>query len=259
MSFRSKNALISFVFITLCLLFLNIARFSGFVLYGSIVFIMLVYYFLLYWLLNFDVSVQGFITILLLPTITLGAYMLIYYNFIRDLAVLYRIVFTFVFIVLQYYLVLTQNILNLSYFTNVGLSQAALVANNFYTILSFFFVNLSIFLIPEVNIPFKMLFTIVMFVIFYLIFILINNIEVLQYYFGIFFYSIAILIYIIMYISGFINPISSLLTSIVFSIVFRGITVIALYSFRRVISFFDYLQVVFEAALIAFLIFMSSL
>lgn len=259
MGFRTKNALISFLFIFLCLLFLNIARFSGFILYGTIVFMMLVYYFLVYWLLNFEVYPQGFITILLLPALTFGAYLLIYYNFIKDIGLVYKILFTLIFMVMQYYLILTQNILNLSNFTNVGLSQAALVSNNFFAIIGFFMVNLSIFLIPNLYSPFKILGSFIAFMVVYLIFVLVNKIENLQLAFGIFFYGVVCIVYLILHLTGFINPQSSLLTVISLSIIFRGITVIALYSFRRVISIFDFVQIGFEAVLIAFLVYMSSL
>jgi hypothetical protein len=259
MSFRTKNLLISFIFMFLCLIFLNISSFTGFVLYGTIFFMMLVSYFLVYWLFNFDVYPQGFITILLLPTLTFGSYMLIYYDFVKDLPLLYKVIFTAIFMFMQYYLVLTQNILNVSNFTNVGLSQAALVSNSFYTIWSFFLTNLAIFLIPDIFITVKLIITIPVFIIYYLIFTMVNSIDRYQFIFGGFFYLFIVLIYLVLYVVGFINPLSSLLLVISLAIVFRGITVVALYSFRRVISLFDFVQIFLESVLVGFLVYMTSL
>lgn len=259
MGFRSKNALISFIFIFLCLVFLSISRISGFVLYGTILFMMLVYYFMIYWLFNFDVYPQGFISILLLPTLTLASYLLIYFNFIKELPIIYVVFFTLTFMVMQYYLVLTQNILNLSTFTNVGLSQAALVSNSFYTILGFFLLNLSIFLIPNLHSPFKIVIGVIIFVIFYFIFVIINKIEFVQFIFGVFFYGSVSIIYLVLFLIGYINPLNSLLIVISLAVIFRGLTVIALYSFRKVISVFDFIQIIFESALVAFLVYMSSI
>lgn len=258
MGFRAKNAIITFVFIALCVAFMNAARLNGFVLYGTVVFIMLVNYFILYWLFNFDVHPQGFLTVLALPSITFGAYLLVYYNFIRDIDMVYRIVITLIFILLQYYLVLTQNILNLSHFSNIGLSQAALVVNNFYTIITYFLATKAIFLTPDITAPIKLVLTIPVFLILYIAFMIVNNIDFLQIIFGVGFYIILIAVFSFLYMSGFINPQNLLLIVISLAITFRGLTVISLYSSRKVISIPDFIVNVLESLLVGFLVYLSS-
>lgn len=259
MGFRTKNAIISFVFIGLCILFLNSARLNGFLLYGTIVFMMLINYFILYWLLNFEVHPQGFLTVLALPTITFGSYILIYYNFIRDLDYFYKITLTSAFIILQYYLILTQNILNLYHFENVGLSQAALVVNNFYTIITFFLGVLAIFLTSELTVPIKLLLSIPISLVLYLAFVFLNRLEAVQIIYGIGFYICILIIFAFLYLSGFINPLNQILIVIALAIIFHNLTVISLYSFRKVISINDLLLTVFESILVGFLVYLSSM
>lgn len=257
MSFRVKNGLVSFIYMALCILFLSIARFNGFLLYGTVVFMMLIYYFLVYWLFNFDVYFQGFVTILLLPAILFGSYLLIYYNFIKEIQIIYQILFTGVFVVLLYYLVLTQNLINRSHFTNVSLSQAAIIVNNFYSIFGFFLACLSIFLVPDMSNITKIVVSILIFAAFYGIFVLVNSIEYIQFFFGMFSYVIFAAILILLYVSGSINPSTSVLTVLSMTVFFRGVTVISLYSFRKVINWPDILQILAEALVVGFITYLS--
>lgn len=259
MSFRAKNALVTFLFITLCIVFLSITRFSGFILYGTIFFMMLVYYFLVYWMLNFEVYPQGFITILLTPVLLLGGYMTVYYYFLRDLTLYIPILSTIFFLGMMYYFILTQNILNTSYSQNIGLTQAALVINNFFSIITFFAANLAIFLIQDFSLIIKLVFTLPFFVLIYLAFVMINNIDRIQYWFGVFFYAVVIISIVLLYLVNFINPISGLIMVIILAVLYRGITVVSLYSSRRVISFLDLTQIFLESLLIGFFLYLSSL
>lgn len=259
MSFRSKNALVTFLFVALCVVFLSITRFSGFILYGTIFFMVLVYYFLLYWMLNFEVYPQGFVSILLLPSILFGGFMMVYYYFLKDLGIYTPVISTGIFLLLMYYFVLTQNILNTSYFLNIGLTQAALVINNFYSIITFFMASLAVFLIPDFTLVMKLSFTLPLFGLVYFAFVLINNIERIQLWFGIFFYALVIGIIILMFFMNFINPISGLIMVIILAVLFRGITVVTLYSSRKVISLLDLTQIFLEAVLIGFFLYLASL
>ncbi len=259
MTFRTKNAVVTILFIILCTLFLSITRFTGFILYGTVLFMMIVYYFLIYWMLNFEVSPQGFISVLLLPVLFVGGYYLFYYHFLRDMNIYIAIGSTIVFAIFIYYFILTQNILNTSYFSNIGLTQAALVVNNFYAISTFFIVNLSIFLLPNVQLITKLIASVPVFFLIYLAFVLINNIEKLHLWFGVFFYSFFVLGLVLMYLMSFLNPLSALIIVIILSIVFRGVTVVTLYSTRKLITLVDFGQIFLESILIGFFIYLASI
>jgi hypothetical protein len=237
---------------------LRIAGFEGFILYGTVFVGILLQYFLGFWLLNFDVYPNGFITILLLPAMWLGSFLLIYQNFIIDLPFVYQFIIVSVFLVLQYYFMSTQNILNLAHFRSISLSHAAFTTNNFYTILTFFITNLAIFLLPGTSNTIKLFASFVSFVIILFIFAILNAIEQIQLFFAIFFYFTFIAILSFLYIVGFIDPQKILLLVIAMSLVFRGVIVLSLYSVKKVISKADYIQSALESGLLFLLIGFAS-
>lgn len=258
MNFRSKNFLVSFIFPLLFILFLRIAAFDGFILYGTVFVGILMQYFLGFWLLNFDVYPNGFITILLMPAIWFGSFLLIYQNFIIDLNVFYQIIIIGVFLVLQYYFMSTQNILNLAHFKNISLSQAAFTTNNFYTILTFFVANIAVFLLPGLTNPIKLAASFVFAVMILFIFSVLNKIDHLQTAYSAFFYFGLTFILAMLYMLGYINPDKILLLVMAISLAFRGIIVLSLYSVKKVIALSDYIQIVLEAGLLFILVGFAS-
>jgi hypothetical protein len=215
-------------------------------------------YFLGFWLLNFDVYPNGFITILLLPSVWFGSFLLIYQNFLTDLKLVYQIMVIGGFLILQYYFMSTQNILNISHFKSISLSQAAFTTNNFYTILTFFVTNLAIFLLPGSSNTLKLIASFLSFVIILSIFGVLNNLDQLQMIYSAFFYFGFIFVLAFLYMLGFIDPEKMLLLVIAMSLVFRGVLVLSLYSIKKVIAFSDYVQIGLEAGLLFLLIGFSS-
>lgn len=214
----------------------------------------IVEYFLVFWLLNFEVHPQGFITVLLLPAIWLASFLLIFQNFITKLDVIYQILIIAGFLFFQYYLLSTQSILNLSHFRNVSLSSAAYTTNNFYTVVTFFISILGIFLLPDVSNLLRFGLSIIAFGIIMLIFILLNQISLRHYAYALFLYISFILVLSVIYASGFINPENILLLVIVLALMFRGIIILILYSEKKIISLYDYVQLIFEVVISGILI-----
>lgn len=257
MGFRGKNFLVSFVFPLLFILFLQTARLEGFIFYGTIFVGFLTQYFLIFWLFNFDVYPQGFITLLILPALWFGSFIVIYQGFVIKLSFIYQLVIVLMFLILQYYFVTTQSILNLSHFQNISLSQAAYTANSFYTVLTFFAVNLALFLIPGASNILSLLLTIVSFIVISSIFSALNSIDRSQTLFSNIIYIFVISLLLTIYSFGIINPDKIILLTILLAIVFRNIIILMLYSVRKVLSKTDYAQVVFECGLIGILLFLS--
>jgi hypothetical protein len=257
-NFRAKNFLVSILFPFLFILFLRIAHFDGFILYGTVFAGVLVQYFLGFWLLNFDVYPNGFITILLLPAAWFGAFLLIYQNFIVDLHLVYQIPIILGFLVLQYYFMSTQNILNISHFKSISLSQAAYTTNNFYTILTFFTTNLALFLLPSLSIPLKFILSFIVSSGVLFIFTMLNKISKIEFFFSVFFYLNFTLLLLFLYVLGFIDPGKVVLIVIAMSLVFRGVIILMLYSAKRVIALADYVQIAIESGILFMLIGVAS-
>ncbi len=258
MSFRLKSILSILFFVFVCIFFLENSRLEGFVLYGTIFFMVIMYYFINYWLFDFDLHPKGFLTILLLPAFNVGVYLLIYYNLLKEFSFLYRVFFTLAFIIAQYYIVLTQNILNLSHFKNIALSKAALTVNHFYTVVIFFLAVLAVFLAGELFFVAKLFFTIPIFVLLYLIFAFLNELDIRRMVYTVLLYVFIILILCLLFISGLIKPYNEILVAMVVGIIFHNFTVISLYSFRKVVSVPDFIMTILEAILVGALLYFSS-
>lgn len=259
MNFRQKNFLISFVFPFLFILFLRVVRFEGFLLYGSIFVGALIMYFLLYWLLNYSVTPIGFITVLLLPVIFWGACVLLYYFFIVKLNPFFELVLVSTFMVLMYYFASTQNLLNISYYKNISLAQAAHTTNNFYTVLTFFLSILALFLIPNVPNLLKLFISVILFTLILFIFVLLHSLDRSEFMYSIFLYFSVVVLLAVIYVLGFIDTNKVILLSVVLGLVFRGVLTFIHYSARKVLSFFDYFQILMELAVITFLIYFVSI
>ncbi len=258
MSFRVKTILSLVLFVSICTFFLQNSRLEGFVLYGTILFMMIMHYFMVYWLFDFDLHPKGFFTILLLPALNVGVYLLIYYNLLKDFSPLYRLFFTLIFIVAQYYVVLTQNILNRSHFENIGLSKAALTVNHFYTVVVFFLAVLAIFLVGELFLIFKVLLTIPVFVLLYIIFAFINGLDYTRIIFTVLIYVFIVLMLCLLFMSGLIKPYNQILVAMIVGIIFHNFSVISLYSFRKVVSVPDFLMTILETVLVGALLYFST-
>jgi hypothetical protein len=259
-NFRLKNFLVSVVFPFLVLLFLRITntRLEGFVLYGTIFVAIATQYFLNFWLYNFNVFPQGFITILLLPSIWFASFILIFVNFIVQLHSLYEIMIIGAFLTLQYYFSTTQNILNLSHFKNISLSQAAFTTNHFYTVLTFFTSNLAVFLLPDLSYVLKLASSLVLFIIIIIIFALLNNVQKIQYTYAIVLYAAIIYAVGILYIFNFIMLDRLPLIVIALSIIFREIIILILYYARKVLNPQDYIYLALETFIVAGIFYYST-
>jgi hypothetical protein len=253
MNFRVKNFLVSMVFPFLFLLFIKVVKFEGFLLYGTLFVGLIIEYFLVFWLYNFNTSPVGFISILLLPVLFFGSFVIVYYYFIVRLNILFELSFMFSFFVLMYYFLSTQNILNLAQFKSISLAQAANTTNNFYTVLSFFISSLAIFLLPNIPNILRFIISTGIFAVILLIFVLLHNIDRLQYAYSIFFYISFIAMISIIYVLNGINTDKVVLISIILSLIFRGILILLHYSSRKILSAFDYFQIFLELAIITFL------
>ncbi|BDQ04707.1 MAG: hypothetical protein KatS3mg084_0225 [Candidatus Dojkabacteria bacterium] len=258
MSFRLKSILSVLFFVFVCIFFLENSRLEGFVLYGTIFFMVIMNYFINYWLFDFDLHPKGFLTILLLPAFHLGVYLLIYYNLLKEFSFLYRLLFTLAFILAQYYIVLTQNILNLSHFKNIGLSKAALTVNHFYTVVIFFLAVLAFFLVGELSLVVKLLLTVPVFILLYIIFALINELDNGRIVYTVLLYVFVILILCLLFMSGLIKPYNQILVAMILGILFHNFSVISLYSFRKVVSLPDFFMTILEAILVGALLYFSS-
>lgn len=246
MNFRQKNAFISYIFIVICIVVLSIARLQGFALYGTILFFGITYYFLVYWLFNFQVYPQGFLTILLLPAATFVSFLLLNVYFIKSLGFPSIFFSTIVFGIFQYYLILTQNILNRSKFDVVPLSQAALVANNFFSIIGFFFTSLSIIIIPDMNIYIRLFLIFIMAVVLLLAFMLTNEIDLINYVVSVLVFALSTLFFAILFLTSAIEISSIVGVALVQSLIYRAITLVTLYGVRKVISVGDRFQITLE-------------
>lgn len=259
MNFRLKNFLIVSIYLIFSCIYFSITSPSGFVLYGSLIFMITVFYFLVYWLLNFEVLLEGLVSILIPPSVFVGGYLMTYNFFIKDQSLTLIFISIVFMIILTYYFLLTQNILNISCYQNIGLSQAAFVVNNFYSVISFFITILGVLLLPETLLFVRFIITIFVFVILFLPFAVINQIDKLHIFYSILNYSSIILILCFSYMLNFINPDNIVLFSVILSIVYRGITVVSQYSVRKVLSIMDLLQIIFESILIGFFLYLITI
>lgn len=257
MNFRFKNFLVSVLFPILMVLFLRNAKFEGFILYGTVFVGIVIQYFLYFWLLNFEVFPQGFVTILVLPTIWFGSFLLIFETFILKLNLAYQVLITIIFLSFQYYFMITQSILNIAHFKNVTLSQAAYTTNNLYTILTFFLANLSFFLLNDLNVFYKFLASGILFAITLLIYILLNNINKSQFFFSVASYGFILLILSFAYSTDIMDPTRVIFLVMALGLVFKGFITLIQYSSRKVLTLVDYSQVLAEYILIFFILFKS--
>jgi hypothetical protein len=259
MNFRLKNFFVSVLFPILMVLFLRNAKFEGFILYGTVFVGVVVQYFLCFWLLNFELFPQGFVTILILPALWFGSFLLIFETFILKLNLVYQIVVTAVFLGFQYYFMITQSILNIAHFKNVTLSQAAYTTNNLYTILTFFLANLSLFLLNDLNVFIKFVISGILFAVILLIYMLLNNINKSQFFFSVASYTFTLLILSFIYSTDVIDSSRILFLVMILGLVFKGFMTLVQYSSRKVLSIVDYSQVFIEYILIFFILFKSLL
>jgi hypothetical protein len=259
-NFRLKNFLVSVLFPLLYILFIKVATLEDFTLYGTIFIGMIIEYFLLFWLLNFDVHPQGFLTILLLPVLFFASFMITFVNFVENehLSWIFQVLIVFIFLVMHYYLTTTQSILNISLFRTISLSQAAFTTNNFYTIITFFTSVIALFLPLTLANPLRVILTIIPFAVILGIYVILNNIEHLQYFFALFFYTIFTIIIAMVYMLGVIHPEKFFIIAIVLGLTFRGIVILIQYMSRKVISIFDYIQLFIEVVIVGVVIWFTT-
>lgn len=256
MNFRNKVAFGVFFIVLLSSYFVYFFNLNNFVLYGFIVFCMLVFYFVNYWIFKFNIHPKGFLTILPLPSLLLGGYLLFFDVFVRNLQIFWIYIYVFVFLGLEYYLIINQNILNTWLFEQVGLYRAALNINLFYTVLTYFISSLGIFLIQQDFIT-KILMSLVLFILLLIIFT--NLIEIpfritmLVLISSIFIYFIVLFLFFL----GSIKTENVILVSLGLTILFKTFLTNILY--HSYASSIDYILVIIESLAFSFLLFLSSL
>ncbi len=258
MNFRAKNFLVSVVVPVIAIVLLNLAGFDGFILYGTIILAALIYYFLSFWLYNFNVHPHGFITILVPPVLWYSSFLMIYEFFLIDLRVVFQVAIISMFLALQYYYMSTQNILNISHFRSISLSQAAYTTNNFYTVLTFFTVCLGVFLIPDVMIIVKLGIVFFFFFLLYGIFGTLNHIDFPQLVYGVFLFSTVLLLVAVLFLTGLFDPGKLILISIFLTLIFRWMVVLTLFPTRKLLSTFDYFQFIFEITIGVFILYFAA-
>lgn len=259
MNFRLKNFLITFIDSSLFFLFLRIGRFEPIVAYGMIAVGMTMFYFLVLWLLNFEVYPLGFITIIFPPTLWFGISSLIYINYIVEFIWAGQAFYFLVNGVFLYYFLSTQSILNLSYFKNISLSQAAFTSKNFYTILLFFNGLVAIFLVSGMSTITKMLLVIPLFLLVLIPYVILYGVKFkFALYSSLFFFWIVFQL-LLMYVFDLFLAERVILVCIVLGFVFKGITILLSYSQKKLFSLYDGMQLLIEAILcFAILYFMSD-
>lgn len=168
MNFRNKSLTVSFIISVMIILFML----AGSVLNALLMsfFILFVYYFLIYWVFDFDVSTLGFVTVLLTPAIYAQTMCLFILSVSRG-SDINRLVllgsFFVIFIILQY-INRAANIINVSNFKKIPLFNVSQSFNFILSVLTLFvsmislhILNLSPFLIVayEAFLFFLLLFT----------------------------------------------------------------------------------------------------
>lgn len=257
MNFRNKVLITVFIITFLCSYFIYFFYLDNFVLYGFILFSMLIFYFINYWLFKFNIHPRGFLTILPLPSLFFVAFLLFFNFFIKNLPYLWVIIYISLFILLEYYLIMNQNILNLWMFEHVGLYRAALNINLFYSVFTYFILNIAIFFTPF-EFLIKILISLFVFLLLFIIFanlsILNLNLILLIIINSIFLYLLTISLFLL----GFLKIENGILIAIAFSILFKTILTNALYSNYAFHSFTDYVLIMIESFLFGILLYISS-
>lgn len=257
MNFRNKVLITIFVITLLCSYFIYFFYLDNFVLYGFILFAMLIFYFVNYWLFKFNIHPRGFLTILPLPSLFFVAFLLFLNFFVKNLSYVWVFSYIFLFILFQYYLIMNQNILNVWMFEHVGLYRAALNVNLFYSVFTYFILNMAIFFTP-----FEFLIKIfISLFVFLLLFTIFANLSNLNFNLILFIILNSIFLYLLvicLFILGFLKIENGILIAIAFSILFKTILTSALYSNYAFHSFTDYVLVIIESFLFGMLLYLSS-
>lgn len=255
---RLKIFLSNLLFYVFSAYLVDSLKLNSFSFYAFVVFVSLVYYFVNYWLYSFNVHPIGLLTVLVLPSMLLSSYLLFIYYFALSVGEVWLKIFCMaLFVVLGYYLVLNQNLLNVWYFEGIGLHKMALNINLFYTNLVFAVFAISIFL-SRFEFIVKLVVLFVIFVILYVIFSILNEIRLPLVILSSIFFLFFLVNVFFLFILGFVNFKNYVLVSVALMILFKSMTVSSLYYVKGNLGIMDKITMVLESLIIFALLMFSS-
>ncbi|MCX8034911.1 MAG: hypothetical protein N3A71_01325 [Candidatus Dojkabacteria bacterium] len=151
MKFYINNFLLNLGTLILITLFLRVGRLDDNAVYLFSILMGFVYYFLLYSIYNFNITPKAYFTVLLIPSIFVSAFVLLYNFLILDFQFLLEIIILSFFFLIMYLFVQVQKVINENYSSYVREYKSNLTFNAFLMILSHFLLSLALFNLPINN------------------------------------------------------------------------------------------------------------
>lgn len=259
MGFRFKIFLSTLLISALGSYLTYIFDFKDFSFWGVIIVMFFLFYFVSYWVFDFNIAAKGFITVLILPSFFLISFLMIWGTFIKQTSWWLLMFFSFwAFVLLEYYLMLNQNILNLGLHQPVGLYKAALNINVFYGVLVFFIFSIAVFL-TNWWIGFKLVLCLFIFIFLFIIHSFLYEINNVIRFLIVIFSVFVFLIFMILFNLGFVKDRNIILVPMSLSIIFKNVNFMSLYHARVQTKLEDYVMVFVESLIVLFLMYLSSL
>lgn len=148
MKFNIKNFLLNLGTLILIILFLRIGRLDDNAVYLFSILMGFVYYFLLYSIYNFNITPKAYFTVLLIPSVFVSAFVLLYNFLILDLQFFLEIIILAFSFLIMYLFVEVQKVINDNYSSYVREYKSNLTFNAFLMILSHFLLSFALYNIP---------------------------------------------------------------------------------------------------------------